>query len=98
MFAYSNDGSMRSIDPGMEQPGEVLFAEIPTDDQLESAFPGYKAAKGVRDNNSAILAQIQTLEAAQTMRRMREAIAGTDGGWLSNLESQIAALRAQLLP
>ena len=46
--------------------------------------------------NAAILAQIDSLEAAQTLRRMREATNGTDNGWLKNLEIQIAALRSQL--
>ena len=27
------------------QPGEVLFPELATDDELEAAFPGYLAAK-----------------------------------------------------
>lgn len=46
--------------------------------------------------NDLINSQIQALEATQTKRRMREALAGTDGGWLANLETQISALRAQL--
>lgn len=46
--------------------------------------------------NQALLDQIARLEGQQTDRRVREALAGTDGGWLANLNSQIAALRAQL--
>ena len=44
----------------------------------------------------SLLAQIDALEAQQTPRRLRDAIAGTDNSWLKNLESQIAALRAQM--
>lgn len=40
--------------------------------------------------------QIKNLEFAVTERRMREAILGTDGGWLKNLDAQIANLRAQM--
>ncbi len=40
--------------------------------------------------------QIAALEAAVTPRRMREAVLGTDGGWLADVDTQIAALRAQL--
>lgn len=43
-----------------------------------------------------IKGQIFTLESLQTPRRIREAIAGTDNGWLANLEAQIAELRLQL--
>lgn len=39
---------------------------------------------------------IKMLEAQQTTRRIREAVLGIDGGWLANLNTQIAALRAQL--
>ena len=48
------------------------------------------------DPKDAIVSQIAALEAQQTDRRVRDAIAGTDNGWLKNLETQIAALRAQL--
>jgi hypothetical protein len=47
-------------------------------------------------NNGLIKQQIVALEATVTSRRIREAALGTDGGWLRNLDSQIAALRAQL--
>lgn len=47
--------------------------------------------------NNNTMQQITALERTQTPRRMREAIAGTDGGWLSALDTKIAALRAQLV-
>jgi len=40
--------------------------------------------------------QIATLEATVTPRRIREAILGTDGGWLAEIEAEIESLRAQL--
>ena len=46
------------------------------------------------DSNNSILAQIHTLEATQTSRRIRDAL--VDSTWLKNLEVQIAALRAKL--
>ncbi len=43
-----------------------------------------------------IKAEIASLEGTVTDRRVREAILGTDNGWLANVESQIAALRAEM--
>ena len=42
------------------------------------------------------LQKIADLEAQITSRRVREAILGADGGWLSNQEGLIAAERAKL--
>lgn len=39
---------------------------------------------------------IQRLESAITSRRYRDAIAGTDGGWLANQEKLIAVERGKL--
>ncbi|WP_284076241.1 hypothetical protein [Herbaspirillum aquaticum] len=44
----------------------------------------------------AVLAQISALEATVTQRRLRDAILGTDSGWLKNIEAEIAVLRAKL--
>lgn len=43
-----------------------------------------------------LIAQISTLEATQTPRRVREAVNGIDNGWLKKLDAQIATLRGQL--
>lgn len=48
------------------------------------------------DIDVPVIEQIKILEAKQTPRRMREAALGVDGGWLSFLNTQIAALRALL--
>ena len=42
------------------------------------------------------LDQIRAIEATITPRRMREAILGTDNGWLAAREAEIAVLRGQL--
>jgi hypothetical protein len=94
MFCYYNNGmSMRAVDATyVAQAGEATFPSIPTPNQLGQAFSGYTSAIG-RVN---IEMQILALEAQQTPRRIRNAIAGSDNGWLAALETQIAALRAQL--
>ena len=43
-----------------------------------------------------VIEQIKALEATITPRRQREAILGIDGGWLSDVDRQIAELRSQL--
>lgn len=40
--------------------------------------------------------QIAALEATVTQRRVREAVLGTDSGWLAGVNTQIATLRATL--
>lgn len=43
-----------------------------------------------------IIQQIHELEAQITTRRIREAVLGTDNGWLADIDAQIAVLREQL--
>lgn len=43
-----------------------------------------------------IKSEIAILEATITPRRVREAILGMDNGWLTDMDSMIQALRAQL--
>lgn len=44
-----------------------------------------------------IFEKISALEAEQSKpRRMREAMLGTDGGWMATIDAQIAKLRATL--
>lgn len=62
----------------------------------EAAFLADQAAQAALQPRLTLLAQIAALEATQTPRRIRNAVAGTDGGWLASLETQIAALRAKL--
>ena len=51
-------------------------------------------ADGATKRNA--LAEIRKLESAISSRRYREAIAGSDGGWLANQESLIATERGKL--
>lgn len=99
MLCYSNNGfSFRAVDGDFApQTGEVMFQDIPTADQLDVAFPGYKAATAKTESNAIVLAQIATLEASVTQRRIREA-ALTDAGktWLADVDSQITTLRGAL--
>lgn len=64
------------------------FAAI-TDAEAQALLPTPTAADLVKQ-------QINDLESSITPRRMREAVLGTDGGWLANLDAQIADLRKQL--
>ena len=48
------------------------------------------------DASEKIKADIAALEATITPRRTREAILGTDIGWLADIENQIQELRGQL--
>lgn len=58
--------------------------------------PGGCVAQPVPGPNATIDAQIAALEATVTQRRLREAALTSDGKtWLANVDTQIAALRAQ---
>ena len=46
--------------------------------------------------DDALLLQISDLEQTITPRRIRDAILGTDNGWLAEVESEIETLRSQL--
>ena len=46
--------------------------------------------------NALLASQISALESTITDRRLREAILGVDKGWLSNVNAQIASLRASM--
>lgn len=54
-------------------------------------------AQKAEDKKAKIKADIATLELTITPRRTREAILGTDGGWLADIELQIEALRTLLI-
>ncbi len=54
------------------------------------------AAALAEANNRNIKSEIAVLESSITSRRIREAILGTDSGWLASLNTQITTLRQQL--
>jgi hypothetical protein len=89
------------------QSGEVLFDHEATSEELTAAFSGYTTAK----SNVSLKEQIATLEALQTPRLLRQAqlssaetFSTTDVNFagmtaaqaLTQIETKIAALRAQL--
>lgn len=74
------------------QAGEELFDHAPTDAELGAVFSDYSTVKSAQSTKQ----QIALLESRMTFRRLREAVLGTDNGWLKNLDSQIASLRDQL--
>ena len=53
-------------------------------------------AKYVPSESKAAQTSILELESTITQRRLREAILGTDDGWLANVEKQISNLRKKL--
>ena len=55
------------------------------------------AVEEINTPSDSILSQIRTIEATITPRRIREAILGTDAGWLSAHEAEISTLRAQII-
>ena len=71
-----------------EQTWQIIQLE---GDQLIDA-----QAQKVEDEKVKIKADIAALEATITPRRTREAILGTDNGWLADIENQIQELRGQL--
>jgi len=69
-------------------PVDHVALEIAT----AAALAEYAAGEGRRN----ILRQIELIESAITPRRFREALLGTDGGWLAARNQEIATLRSQL--
>ena len=53
-------------------------------------------ARALASLNDDVKQQIAALEATVTPRRLREAILGTDKGWLADVDAQIAERRASL--
>ena len=53
-------------------------------------------ARALASPNDDVKQQIDALEATVTQRRLREAILGTDKGWLADVDAQITERRASL--
>lgn len=77
------------------------FGQIdePFSTEEEAARDAEEAAAAAAAPYDAIKGQIAEKEATITVRRIRESLL-TDSGrlWLTNVDAQIAALRAQLVP
>lgn len=94
----------------METVVEVSEEEFPVNSELrwvecqKEVKVGYLFRNGdfvAPENNQTptinpTLAEIATLEAEITSRRIREAILGIDNGWLSDKEQEIKDLRKKL--
>lgn len=70
---------------------------LPQDVQEISEDEAKRAIIKPIGKNDAILAQIVELEATVTPRRLREAAVGIDGGWLKDVDDQIADLRKKMV-
>jgi hypothetical protein len=79
LHAYEEDGSQDHLIPADSVPA--------TDEQVNASQNPALTPEQVRN------AAISKIESQITPRRLREAVLGTDGGWLANAEAQIAALR-----
>lgn len=80
VWAFAADGSQDK-----DIPEELIAITEAEADALRAPTP-----------QQTVLLEILQLESLVTQRRLREATLGTDGGWLANIEQQIAALREQL--
>ena len=63
---------------------------------IGDTWNGSQIVKKLCDEKAKIKSDIAALEATITPRRTREAILGTDNGWLADIELQIQELRGQL--
>jgi hypothetical protein len=53
-------------------------------------------AKTPAELSVALMDEVLLLEGKITQRRLREAVLGTDGGWLAGIEAQIESIRSQI--
>lgn len=74
----------------------TVEGSIPFTPEEELEWDAQELAASQEQPKLAIKADIAALEATITSRRTREAILGTDNGWLADIESQIETLRSQL--
>jgi|GEM_PF-5139079 len=70
---------------------------VPQRPDFTYAWNGSAWQPTAETHNAPILAEIATMESSVSERRLREAVLGTDNGWLKNINDQIAALRSQLI-
>jgi len=86
MFIQIRNNKVVGVSP-CPQPDIQEFREATAEDQ--SAIDDFYAKQEK-------LRQIALLEMSITPRRIREAIIGTDSGWLEQKESEISAIRQTL--
>ena len=100
MKLYKLDTAIRAACPidGVNSAGVISFAATATEKQKVAAqaiADAWLNDPSIEDNDE-IEEQILAIEATITQRRNREAILGTDNGWLADTDAKIKALRAQL--
>ena len=83
---------MKAIATAPGQPTQ--YVELSAEEKIKRTAEE-QAHESARPHQE-LLKQMSELEALQTPRRMREAMLGTDAGWMETLEDQITALRVQL--
>ena len=90
MLKELHDGTMVDINTPTKLVGDkrYLLTQAEIDDFLSKGAAS-DSAKQARKKYKDIAA----LEATITPRRIREAILGTDNGWLADIEQQIEVLR-----
>ena len=85
--------------PVLDDDGKQIGFEqvdVPFTPEEEVEWDAMEAAHAAEAPKIALRSQIASLEYQISVRRQREAILGTDNGWLADIDAQIAALRAQL--
>ena len=78
---------------------DLTWVDVADDTTEQDTYENGAVVKYVETTptfEEALLAQIIVLENEVTQRRLREAVLGTDNGWLAAKEAEIAAVRAQL--
>jgi len=78
---------------------DLQWIEVADDTTEQDTFIDGSVVKYVEPaptTEEILLGQITVLENEITPRRLREAVLGTDNGWLASKEAEIAAVRAQL--
>ena len=73
----------------------LVWVDVPDDTTTQDTYENGAVVKYV-EPSPTLLEQIVLLELEITPRRLREAVLGTDNGWLASKEAEIAAVRAQL--
>ena len=76
-------------DPGVWLPGDCIAISDEEANELQIPSP--------LTQNEIVISKIVKLESSVTERRIREAILGTDDGWLNSLNDQIEVLRSTLI-
>lgn len=101
-FALITDGVVSNIVEQEVTPPAVFNPVESNTAQIGDLFDGTSFSKPAEQppeplaGNALVLSQIAAIESQITARRIRESVLGVDGGWLSDADARIVALRASL--